>query len=276
MDVQLGRIGIWQRHGSLDEDFAVKAERLGYGAIWIGGSPGGGLEQVERLLDATGTIAVATGIVNIWRDDAPTIAASYRRIADRHPNRFLLGVGVGHPEQAVPYERPYQALVAYLDELDRGGVPEDGRALAALGPKVLRLAADRAAGAHPYLTTPAHTAWAREQVGSGPLLAPEHKVVLEADPDRARAIGRSSVAPYLKLVNYASNLRRIGFTDADLAGGGSDRLVDELALHGDAEAIGRGVTAHLDAGADHVCVQVLGDDPMAGYRALAEALSLGS
>ncbi|HEX6195125.1 MAG TPA: LLM class F420-dependent oxidoreductase [Jiangellaceae bacterium] len=272
MSIELGRIGIWQWRNAFDDEFAAEIERLGYGAIWIGGSPPGDLEVVEQVLDATSTIAVATGIVNIWRDDATTVAESYHRITRKHPDRFLLGIGVGHPEASSEYTRPYAALTGYLDTLDDAGVPAENRALAALGPKVLRLSADRTAGAHPYLTTPDHTRQAREVLGDRPLLAPEHKVVLDEDADRAREIARQTVRRYLGLRNYAQNLRRLGYTDADLSDGGSDRLIDDLALHGDPATVARGITAHLDAGADHVCVQLLGDDRRAGYRALAAEL----
>ena len=270
MSIELGRIGIWRHPSGLSPEMVAEVEALGYGAIWLGGSPGGDLSVVENLLDSTDRIAVATGIVNVWKDDAATIGADYHRITARHPDRFLLGLGIGHPEATQEYQRPYAKLVSYLDELDELGVPADGRVLAALGPRVLRLAADRSAGAHPYLVTPEHTRQARKILGEGPLLAPEQKVILETDPERARAIGRPRVQnPYLGLTNYVSNLRRLGWTDADLTGGGSDALIDALVVHGDAEALGRGVTAHLDAGADHVAVQVLGPDPLPALRALA-------
>jgi probable F420-dependent oxidoreductase len=273
MTVNLGRIGIWRRAGELGPGLAVELEKLGYGAIWIGGSPPGDLGLAESLLDATSSIAVATGIVNMWADDAATVGKSYHRIEARHPGRFLLGVGVGHPEATQEYQKPYDKMVTYLDGLDEAGVPVEGRALAALGPRALKLAADRTAGAHPYLTVPQHTREAREILGPDKLLAPEQKVVLESDPEKARAIARPPVRmPYLGLVNYVKNLKRLGYTDADIENGGSDRLIDALALHGDAETIAQGVTAHLDAGAGHVCIQVLGDDPMSGYRALAGAL----
>jgi probable F420-dependent oxidoreductase len=272
MGIELGRIGIWRHATGLTPEMAAEVEALGYGAIWIGSSPGGGLEIVEQLLDATDHIAVATGIVNVWKDDAATVGASYHRIAARHPGRFLLGLGIGHPEATQEYQQPYAKLVSYLDELDDLEVPAEARVLAALGPKVLALSARRAAGAHPYLVTPEHTRQARQVLGAGPLLAPEQKVVLETDPGRARAIGRPRVQkPYLGLSNYLANLRRLGWTDADLADGGSDRLIDALVLHGDAEAIARGITAHLDAGADHVAIQVLGPDPLMALRALAPA-----
>jgi probable F420-dependent oxidoreductase len=214
--------------------------------------------------------------VNIWTADAPTVAASYHRIEARHPGRFLLGVGVGHPEATSDYRRPYAAVVSYLDELDAAGVPDDRRVLAALGPRMLRLSADRSAGAHPYLTTPEHTRRARGILGPTPLLAPEQHVVVEPEPVAARAIGRPAVAkPYLGLTNYTSNLRTLGFDDADLAGDGSDRLIDALVAHGDPAAVAARLQQHLDAGADQVAVNLLtapGADPVTGFTALAEVL----
>jgi probable F420-dependent oxidoreductase len=277
MSIELGRVGVWRHPSGLTAELVAEIEALGYGAIWVGGSPGGDLAVVENLLATTGHIAVATGIVNVWKDDAATVGASYHRITARYPDRFLLGLGIGHPEHTQEYQRPYAKLVSYLDELDDLKVPAEGRALAALGPKVLRLAADRSAGAHPYLVTPEHTRQARQILGQGPLLAPEQKVVLETDPGKARAIGRPRVQnPYLHLTNYLGNLRRLGWTDADFADGGSDALIDALVVHGDADALARGVTAHLDAGADHVAVQVLGPDPRPALQALAGALGLAS
>ena len=275
MSIELGRIGIWRHSSGLTPEVVAEVEALGYGAIWIGGSPPGDLGVVEHLLDTTDHIAVATGIVNVWKDDAATVGASYHRITARHPGRFLLGLGIGHPEATQEYQQPYAKLVAYLDELDDLKVPAGGRALAALGPRVLRLAAERSAGAHPYLVTPEHTRQARQILGDGPLLAPEQKVVLETDPVQARAIGRPYVRnPYLGLTNYLSSLRRLGWTDADFADGGSDALIDALVVHGDAAAIARGIAAHLDAGADHVAVQILNPDPLPALRALADGLQL--
>lgn len=273
MTIALGKVGIWRHSGGLSPELALEIERLGYGAVWIGGSPPADLELAEHLLDATSTLAVATGIVNMWSDPAEDVARSYHRITAKHPQRFLLGVGIGHPEATQVYQRPYETIVSYLDELDAAGVPVDGRVLAALGPKVLRLAADRSAGAHPYLTTPRHTSEARSTLGRQALLAPEHKVVLEEDPELAREKARPVVGPYLGLRNYVNNLLRIGYTEDDVADGGSDWLIDALALHGDAETVATGITAHLDAGANHVCVQAIGDDPLPTYRALAEAMN---
>jgi probable F420-dependent oxidoreductase len=272
MTAALGRIGIWRISSGLDPELAVEVEKLGYGTIWIGGSPPADLALAERLLDATDQITVATGIVNIWNSDPKTVAASYHRIAAKHPGRFVLGIGAGHREMTDTYAKPYQALVDYLDQLDAAEVPKSGRVLAALGPKVLELAGERAAGAHPYLTVPAHTRHAREILGDAPLLAPEQKVLLDTEPDRARATARTMVDRYLHLSNYTRNLRRYDFTSEDIAPPGSDRLIDALALHGTAAEIAGGITAHLDAGANHVAVHALDDDPLPTYRTLAEAL----
>lgn len=276
MTVNLGSIGIWHVRPHLDTALATEAEKLGYGALWLGGSPPADLTAVEELLDATERIAVATGIVNMWQADPVETARSYHRIEAKHPGRFLLGVGVGHREATQEYQKPYDKIVSYLDVLDAEGVPRDALVLAALGPKVLRLSAERTAGAHPYLTTPEHTRRAREILGDRALLAPEQKVVLDPDPERARASARPMVSRYLGLTNYVNNLRRLGWTEADVSDGGSDALVDQLAVHGDAATVARGVRAHLDAGADHVCVQVLPHetDPLPAYRELAEALEL--
>jgi probable F420-dependent oxidoreductase len=271
-----GRFGIWAHGSNLTPETAVELERLGFETLWVGGSPNGDLAIVGELLDATDQVTVATGVVNIWADPAEQVAASFHRIQQGHPGRFLLGIGVGHPEARSDYTRPYEALERYLDVLDEEEVPPSRRLLAALGPRVLRLAADRTAGAHPYLTTPAHTRQARDLLGPDRLLAPEHKVVLDTDIDRARALGRAKVAnPYLGLTNYTNNLRRLGFDDTDFADGGSDRLVDALVAHGDAQTVADRLTEHLDAGADHVAIQLLtapGADPLDGYRQLAAAL----
>jgi probable F420-dependent oxidoreductase len=278
MTINVGRYGIWRGQWGLSPEFAVEAEALGYGAIWIGASPPWDLKLVESLLDATQHIVIATGIVNMWATPAAEVAQSFHRIEANHPGRFLLGVGIGHPEQTSKYRSPYATMVDYLDQLDGAGVPAEARALAALGPKALRLAADRTAGAHPYLTTPEHTREARGIIGDGVLLAPEQKVVLDTDAARARAIGRPVVdRPYLHLVNYRSNLLRLGWSEADLDDGGSDALIDALVAHGDAETVAARLTAHLDAGADHVCAQVLtadDADPLPALRELSAALGL--
>ncbi|MCI4676961.1 LLM class F420-dependent oxidoreductase [Candidatus Mycolicibacterium alkanivorans] len=253
----LGRFGVWTG-GAVTPEQAVEIERLGYGAVWVGGSPAAALEFVEPILERTENLSVATGIVNIWSAPADEVAESYHRIENAYPGRFLLGVGVGHPEHTQQYQKPYEALVSYLDELDRHTVPTSRRVIAALGPKVLQLSARRSAGAHPYLTTPEHTAQARDLVGASVFLAPEHKVVLSTDADAARELGRQSVGFYLDLSNYVNNWKRLGFTDADVAKPGSDKLIDAVVAHGTPEAVAARLTEHLDSGADHVTIQVLG------------------
>ncbi|WP_067468182.1 LLM class F420-dependent oxidoreductase [Actinomadura macra] len=274
----VGRFGIWRRWQDMTPELAKGVEDLGYGTIWIGSSPGGDLEIADRLLAATDRIVIATGIVNMWATPAEQAAAAYHRLNAEYGGRFLLGAGIGHPEATQRYRSPYETIVDYLDRLDAEGVPASGRVLAALGPKVLKLAAQRTRGAHPYLTTPEHTRQARSELGTRPLLAPEQKVVLDTDPARARAAGRALVAGiYLGLANYTSNLRRLGWSDNDFTDGGSDALIDALVAHGDPETVAAKLTAHIDAGADHVAVQLLsgGDaDPLPGLGTLAEALQL--
>lgn len=255
---ELGRFGVWLPTRSISPELAAGIESLGYGAAWIGGSPDADLSWVEPALAATTSLQLATGIVNIWSAPAGAVAESFRRIESGHAGRFLLGVGVGHAEHTQEYVKPYDALVSYLDELDAAVVPTSRRVLAALGPRVLRLAARRSAGAHPYLTTPEHTAKARELLGGAVYLAPEHKVVLTTDAAKARAIGRQTVEHYLGLSNYVNNWLRLGFTDADVRKPGSDRLIDAVVAYGTPEDIARRLGEHLEAGADHVAIQVLG------------------
>ena len=222
-----------------------------------GGSPPAELDWVDPILGATESLQLATGIVNIWTADAAPVSESFHRIEAAYPGRFLLGIGVGHPEAHQEYKKPYDALSDYLDKLDEYGVPKDRRVVAALGPQVLKLSARRSAGAHPYLTTPEHTASARELIGQDAFLAPEHKVVLTTDADKARTVGRKALDIYLNLQNYLNNWKRLGFTDEDVAKPGSDRLVDAVVAYGTVEAIAARLKEHLDAGADHVPVQVL-------------------
>jgi probable F420-dependent oxidoreductase len=274
----LGRFGVWRASALVTPDIAVDLERLGYGTLWLGGSPDGDLRHAEELIEATSTLTLATSIVNMWKDDARTVAASFARIEANHPGRFLLGVGAGHPEATQAYANPYDTLVGYVDVLLGSGVPADSLVLAALGPRVLRLAAERTAGAIPYLVTPEHTRQARAILGAGKVLAPEQKAVLETDPQRARAIGRPRVQrPYLGLVNYTSNLRRLGWSEEDLSDGGSDALIDALVAWGTGDEVAVKLNEHLEAGADHVAVQLLAasDDELTdGYRNLAVALGL--
>ena len=266
----LGRFGAWAftpdgGFGGLGQaeatpELAREIERLGYSTLWVTGSPRPELSFAEPILEATTTLKVATGIVNIWSADAKPVAESFHRINAAHPGRFVLGIGAGHPEQTDEYRRPYDALVDYLDELDEYGVPANQRVLAALGPRVLRLSAERTAGAHPYNTTPEHTARAREIMGPHALLLPEHKVLVTTDAEEARAIGRKVMAlyNYFALTNYVSNWKRLGFTDADVARPGSDHLIDALIAYGTPDDIATRLDEHLRAGADHVVIQVLG------------------
>jgi probable F420-dependent oxidoreductase len=251
----LGRFGSFGR--GVTPEQAKDIEALGYGAVWVGGSPPAELEWVEPILEKTTTLQVATGIVNIWTADAAAVAESFHRIDKAYPGRFLLGIGVGHPEANQEFRKPVDALTEYLDKLDEYGVPKNRRVVAALGPRVLKLSADRAAGPHPYLTTPEHTAQARELLGPDAFIAPEHKVVLTTDADQARAVGRKALEIYLNLTNYLNSWKRLGFSDEEVAKPGSDRLVDAVVAYGTIDAIAARLKEHLDAGADHVPVQVL-------------------
>jgi probable F420-dependent oxidoreductase len=284
MRLALGKFGAW--FNPVYEDavrvrFVAEAEALGYTTAWlgVGRRSMADLKLIEQALDATTTTVVATAIVNVWTNDATSVGVSYQRIAAKHPNRLLLGVGIGHPESIAVYRSSMDTLASYLDILDDCDVPRERRVLASLGPRALRLAAARTAGTHPYLVVPGFTQHALEILGPAALLTPEHKVVVTADQDKARAIGRAFVEkPYLTLSNYVNNLLRHGFTSEDVHGEGSDRLIDALVLHGDTEQISTGLSAHLEAGANHVSVQVLvapGEDPMPGYRTLARVLVWG-
>lgn len=254
----LGRFGSFGR--GVTPQQATEIEALGYGAVWVGGSPPAALSWVEPILQATTTLCVATGIVNILSAPAQRVAESFHRIEAAYPGRFLLGIGVGHAEMISEYRKPYNALVEYLDRLDDYGVPANRRVVAALGPRVLGLSARRSAGAHPYLTTPEHTARARELIGPSAFLAPEHKVVLTTDSARARTVGRQALDMYFNLANYRNNWKRLGFTDDEVSRPGSDRLVDAVVAYGTPDAIAARLNEHLLAGADHVPIQVLTED----------------
>ncbi|KBF23259.1 hypothetical protein AP58_03608 [Mycobacterium tuberculosis H3367] len=254
----LGRFGSFGR--GVTPQQATEIEALGYGAVWVGGSPPAALSWVEPILQATTTLCVATGIVNIWSAPAQRVAESFHRIEAAYPGRFLLGIGVGHAEMISEYRKPYNALVEYLDRLDDYGVPANRRVVAALGPRVLGLSARRSAGAHPYLTTPEHKARARELIGPSAFLAPEHKVVLTTDSARARTVGRQALDMYFNLANYRNNWKRLGFTDDEVSRPGSDRLVDAVVAYGTPDAIAARLNEHLLAGADHVPIQVLTED----------------
>ena len=258
---QIGKFGVFGHYSQwqqLSPQQLKDIEALGYGAIWAGGSPPAELEWIDPILEVTDSLVLATGIVNIWTAAAGPVADSFHRIEKAYPGRFLLGIGVGHPEAHTEYKKPYDALSDYLTELDQHGVPKDRVVVAALGPQVLKLSARRSAGAHPYLTTPEHTAQARELIGPEAFLAPEHKVVLTTDAERARATGRKALEIYLNLQNYTNNWKRLGFTDEDIAKPGSDKLIDAVVAHGTADDIAKRLGEHLEAGADHVTIQVLG------------------
>ncbi len=273
---RLGEVGVWRHGDHLDAALVRSIEALGYGTVWIGGSPPSDLRLAEALLDATERLQVATGIVNIWNSDAAELAESYHRIEARHPGRLLLGIGSGHREATPERARPIEAMGRYLDVLDEGGVPVRARVLSALGPRMLALAAERSAGTHPYLTIPPQTAEEREALGPDALVAPEQTVVLDPDPSSARRSGRAFLTRYLGMENYTRTMLRGGFTPQDVAGEGSDALLDRIVVHGDAPALAAAVRAHLDAGADHVCVQVqpASGDIVPALRALAAELHL--
>ncbi|CAL9463454.1 hypothetical protein SUDANB108_02699 [Streptomyces sp. enrichment culture] len=263
----VGRYGIWSvglrsedpdRRGERAEA-AAELEELGYGAVWLGGNSSAA--HAAPLVEATSALTVGTSIQSIWQHEPDAAGRAFAELEAARPGRFLLGLGVSHAKRVEQYARPYSALVAHLDGLDAAGVPAQRRLLAALGPKSLRLARDRAAGSIPYLVTPEHTAHAREILGEEPLLAPELGVVPETDPDRARALAREFLELYLPLPNYTNNFLRHGFTEEDLKDGGSDRLVDALFAWGDDEAIRRKIDSFLDAGADHVALQVVNGEP---------------
>ena len=290
--VDLGRVGIW--YGSIDalptpeaQRAAQVVEELGFGSLWVAEAVGRDpFVSSAVLLSATTNLKLATGIANIYARDPMTMVAGQKTLAEAFPGRFLLGLGVSHGHLVAgvrkhDYSKPYSYMVEYLDKMDKALFmakgPEDdgGRLLAALGPKMLELSATRANGAHPYFTTPEHTAIAREALGPDALLAPEQMCVLSTDADEARRIARAGMKIYLGLPNYWNNLVRLGFTDADRENGGSDRLVDAIVVWGTEEQIAERVAQHHAAGADHVCVQVLQDGtamPEAQWRRLAPAL----
>ncbi|WP_067693504.1 LLM class F420-dependent oxidoreductase [Nocardia jejuensis] len=269
----VGTIGVWQHYSEPTADSVRELEQLGYGALWLGGSTPADWPGFDTLLSASDSITVATSILNLWVSPAKDAARTYHRLEERFPGRFLLGVGVGHREQDGVYAKPYDAMVAYLDELDEAGVPAERRALAALGPRVATLARERTAGALPYLTVPEHIASLRALLGPDALIATEHKVVLDADPERARETARGTVNFYLGLSNYVNNLRRFGFGEDELTAPAGDRLVDAVVAHGTPEQVADRLTAFLHAGADHVGIQVLGGDSLPALRTLAPLLA---
>jgi probable F420-dependent oxidoreductase len=267
----LGRFGIWRGHPE-GSGPAREIEELGYSAIWVGTSPS--LSDVRPFLELTSTLTVVSGVVNVWKDEPADVAAGHAELRATFGERFLLGVGIGHPEATSEYKKPLAKMREYLDGLDAADppVPRDERLIAAIGPKMLELAAERTLGTHPYFTTVEHTRFAREKVGPDRLVAPEVAVVVDTDPESGRAKAREYAALYLQLTNYTRNLLLFGFTEQDLTNGGSDRLIDAVIPHGSAETVAEAVHAHIEAGADHVCLQPKGGDSVEDYRALAAAL----
>jgi probable F420-dependent oxidoreductase len=285
--MDLGPVGIWWSGTWTGSDAtpmgaASDMERLGYATLWSSAGFEPGLpDRFARMLGATKRVEVATGILSVWHCTPDQMAAGVRDLGPERADRFVLGLGTSHgvivEHLGTDYVRPYTRMVETLDALDDLGpeVAAPRRVLAALGPRMLELAAERSAGAHPYFVPVEHVARARDLVGRGPLLAPELAVVLDNDPERARATARSYTEGYLTLPNYVNNLRSLGFTDEDVAGGGSDHLVDAVVAWGDADRIADRVHAFHDAGADHVCVQVVSGSkgfPSDAYRQLAEVL----
>ncbi len=286
------KIGIWtsafERQPASQMKAAVAGlEQLGYGAVWFSEAFGReSLTQAGLLLSASSHIVVATGIANIYGRDPVAMAAAQKTLSEAYPERFILGLGVSHiplveKQRGHAYEKPVAKMSSYLDEIDRASYqafpPKSTyRVLAALGPKMLELAAHRSDGAHTYNVTPEHTQSARQILGAAPLLCVEQAAVLESDPAKARTIARTFLALYLTLPNYTNNFLRLGFTEEDCKGEGSDRLIDAIVAWGDVEAIRNRIDAHLAAGADHVCVQALSADPeslpMREWRELAKAL----
>lgn len=291
---RLGPVGVWTF--ALDpqpvpraREVVAELEALGFPALWIPEGRGSkeALSHAALLLEAGRRIVVATGIASIWARDPVAMANGARALEEAFPGRFVLGMGVSHRTSvdrrgAFRYERPLARMARYLEDMEAAPYPRreaperPPRVLAALGPRMLRLAAERTAGAHPYFVPVEHTARARAALGPDPLLAPEQAVVLEGDPAAAREVARAYMGHYLKLENYARNLLRLGWSDGDLGDGGSDALVDALVAWGDVDAVRRRVQEHLDAGADHVSVQVIPRDPrsfpLQEHRELAGAL----
>jgi probable F420-dependent oxidoreductase len=280
--MDLGLYGVWTTYAAIGEDNAGEAaalvQDLGFGTFWLGASPR--LPALRPLLAAADRITAATGIANVWQYDPADLAAEYAELAPEFGNRLLVGIGIGHPEATSDYRRPLSSMRAFLDGLDRAPapLPRDHRCLAALRCRMLELAAERSLGAHTYFVPVDHTRAARERLGPEPLIATELACVVDDDPASARRQARAYAQRYLALRNYTRNLLEHGFTETDIADGGSDRLIDAVVPHGSAEDIAAVARAHGEAGADHVCLQPVGVSgiPRAQWAALAGALGLTS
>jgi len=267
-------------------DYVQAIESLGFAALWFPESLGSkeAFAHASLLLGGTKTLVVATGIANIWARDPVAMANGARTLVDAYPDRFLLGMGVSHAQtvktRGTTYARPLEHMRSYLDAMDAapyvGPKVDVPRVLAALGPQMLQLAAERTLGGHPYFVPVEHTALARKELGAGPLLAVEQAAVLSEDPAAARATARRHMKRYLELDNYVNNLRRLGWGDADLADGGSDKLVDAIVVWGGTAAIRSRIDEHRKRGADHICLQVLRADlkgsPTADLEPIARAV----
>lgn len=276
--MEIGTFGVWTTVSAVGEDdlgrAAALAERLGYGTFWLGGSPR--LTQLRPPLEATERLTVATGIVNVWTYAPADLAAEYAALERDFPGRLLVGIGIGHPEATSEYRKPLAAMREFLDGLDAAAepLPAGRRCLAALAPRMLALSNERSRGAIPYFTPVAHTVAARAALGPGPLLAPEVAVAVTGDEGERRAAVRTYAERYLRLRNYVQNLLRHGFDEADVADGGSERLLDAVVPQGTADDVEHLIREHLEAGADHIAVQIVGElgVPERGWTALARAL----
>jgi probable F420-dependent oxidoreductase len=275
--MELTKFGVWIGRTLPEEEYAAAAalaEELGFGTFWLGGSPR--LTKLRPMLEATDALVIATGIINIWQYDPAELAAEFDALDAEFPGRVLLGIGIGHPEATSEYTKPLTKTREFFDGIAGSDhpVPRERMILAALGPKMLDLSFERSLGTHPYFTPPAHTRFARERLGSTALVAPEQAVVVDRDQASGLAKARKYADLYLNRTNYTANLKRFGYTDADIEGGGSQALIDELVPQGSGEQVAAAALAHLDAGADHVCVQTVGvaGVPRAEWTEVAAAL----
>ncbi len=278
--MELARFGVWTAFGSLGHEnggeAAKVAERLGFGTFWLGGSPE--LPSVRALLSATDRIAIATSIVNVWKYEPEQLCDEFHALDGDFPGRLLVGIGIGHPEATREYQKPLATMRSFLDGIATAPrpIPRDRLIVAALGPKMLELSGERTLGTIPYFVPPEHTAFARARLAPPALVAPELAIVVDDDAERARATARSYAERYLRLRNYTTNLLRFDFEETDIENGGSDRLIDTVVPQGSPSDLLPHIHAHLDAGADHVCLQTLGVNgvPEEAWAALAAALGL--
>ena len=278
--MELGLYGIWTSFHAIGEENAPAAAKvaqdLGYGTFWVGGSPR--LAALRPALEATDAITLGTSIVNVWQYEPAQLCAEFSALEADFPGRVIVGIGIGHPEATSEYEKPLTKMTHFLDGIAAAAdpIPADRMIVAALGPRMLELSGERTLGTIPYFVPPEHTAYARERLAPPALVAPELAIVVDEDRSRAAATARAYAKMYLGLTNYTANLKRFGFSDADIADGGSDRLMDIVVPQGSAAALAEHLEAHRAAGADHVCIQTLGGEgvPEADWAAMASALGL--